>query len=201
VLAVAATATLLTNHSNIVDPTMNPSPLSPLDISKKGSSETDASDRSLLYYTPDDDEARCIVDEALRMDVYSPVAEHLIDESRVLRESASGKYWVDMKDAISEDLALRVSKLACMLVTNVRRNKRPTPVYGQVGLIKHGRDTILVTSLHNLTSEDEGSDLLVAMDASLRLSNNETYTVDFNALSSRTWKRNLKSLDLRDNVT
>jgi hypothetical protein len=194
--------TLLANHSNTMDPKMNPPPLSLLHISKKGSRETEASDtRSLVYYTPDADEARCIVDDPLPMDVYSPVTERLIDESRVLQKSASGKYWVDMKDAISEDLALRVSKVASMLVINVYNGTRRSiaQVFGQAGLIKRGRDTILVTSLHNLTSEDKrGSDRLFAVTALLGLSNNDVYTVDFDALSSRTWKRKLKSLTLRD---
>jgi hypothetical protein len=184
---------------------MNPLPLSPLDISKNSSSETEASDGSFVY-TPasssSDQEARCIVHEPLPQGGYSPSGERLIVESRVLQKSDSGKYWVDSTHGISEHLALRVSEVACMLVTQVRNttvHKRDY-IFGQVGLIKQGQDTILVTSLHNLVSENEhnGSDSLVAQSAFLRLSNGEDYDADFDALSSKTWKSDLESLNLRD---
>jgi hypothetical protein len=112
----------------------------------------------------------------------------------VVEQSASGKYWVDTTDGISEDLAVCVSNVACMLVTRVRNSttRRNVQIYGKVGLIKRGQDTILVTSLHNLISEDGyGSDRLVAKTVFLHLSNVEDYDVDFDAISSRTWKRDL----------
>jgi hypothetical protein len=187
---------------------MMPPHLSPLDISKKGSSETEASERSL--YTPaspssDQDEARYIVYEPLPKSGYFPSGEHLIAESRVLKRSASGKYWVDNTEGISEDLALRVTEVACMLVTQMFNSTahKINNVYGQVGLIKHGRETILVTALHNLVSEaGHGSHHLIAWNAFLRQSNGEDSPVNFDALSSRTWKKSdLKPLDLRDGAT
>jgi hypothetical protein len=111
---------------------------------------------------------------------------------------------VDSTDGISEELALRVSQLACMLLTQVYNGtlRKKNYVYGQVGLIKRGRGTILVTSLHNLVSEDEdGSDRLTAQHAFLRLPSTEYYDVHFNALASKTRKKHLKAVDLRDGAT
>jgi hypothetical protein len=114
----------------ILTNTMNPPPLSPLDISKKDSSDTEASDR--CSSSSEQEEARCIVHEPRPKGGYSPCSERLIVESRVLQRSASGKYWVDITDGTSEDLAVRVSKVACMLVTRVRNSttRKNDHVYG-----------------------------------------------------------------------
>ena len=191
-------AVVLTNHT-----------MMPLDISKKGStsSETEASEERSLYTPPSsssDQEARYIVYKPLPKSGYTPSGERLIVESRVLEKSASCKYWADNTEGISEDLALRVTKVACMLVTQMFNSTagKIINVYGQVGLIKRGRETILVTALHNLVSEGgHGSDRLVALTAFLRKSSGRDSPVVFDALSSRTWKSDLKPLDLRDGAT
>ena len=97
-------------------------------------------------------------------------SSHLV-ENRVIRNSASDKYWVET-DGISEywRCASR-TLLACMLLTQVRNgaSRRMDHFYGLVGMIKSGRGAILVTSLHNPVSEadEDGSDRLTAQHALL----------------------------------